>query len=90
MAKKSKVTEYRALRGINYVNEETGEENRVAAGDKITDLSENAVETELAAGNIEEWVPRQIGNVYDSEDAEISGVRSRRSHGEINVKEVGE
>lgn len=83
---------FRALVGINYVSEETGNEKRANAGDKITDMSENAARHEMAANHIEEWVDGQTENVQKPEDQqpEVEGVRSRRNRGEIRVKEVGE
>lgn len=84
---------YRALVGINYVSEETGEDNRAEPGDKITDMKENAARHELAANNIEEWEPRKTENVRgddENDEVEVTGVTSHRHKGEIRVKEVGE
>lgn len=94
MAKSTEEKAYRALVGINYISTETEEERRAEPGDKITDMSENALRHERAAGNVEEWEPRKTENVRgddeNPEGVEITGVTSRRNKGEIRVKEVGE
>lgn len=94
MGKKKEAQAYRALVGINYISTETDEEKRAEPGDKITDMSENALRHERASGNVEEWEPRKTENVRgddeDPEGVEVTGVTSRRNKGEIRVKEVGE
>jgi hypothetical protein len=80
--------EYRALVGINYVPKgaEKGEdgypEKRVEAGDKITDMPDNAIKHELAAKHIEKWVDRQTENVVRPEDEvpHVEGVKSRHAN----------
>jgi hypothetical protein len=83
--------EWRALTGINYLDAD-GNEKRVEAGDKITDMPQNAVRHEKAAKNIEEWEPRKTENVRDDEDAdvEVAGVQSRHEGGDVVIKEARE
>lgn len=83
---------YRALTGLNFINSSTGEENRVEPGDKIEGLSVKAAESELAAGNIEEWVAGHTENVPSGEElfegTEVHGVRSRRKGGDTITNTV--
>lgn len=64
---------YRALTGINYVNKDTGLENRVEAGGKIEHMNDVAIKHELAAGNIEPWKDRDTDNVGSpNEEVEVT------------------
>jgi hypothetical protein len=45
-------------------------------GDKIDGLSDKAIKSELAAGNIELWVPNQtdnVGQTLETHDFTVSG-----------------
>lgn len=87
------MADYRALYGMNYTNTK-GNEVRVEAGDKITDMPENEASKQKNKKNIEEWVPRETENVHNPEDdeVEVHGVQSRHAAGgdEIKLKEVNE
>lgn len=43
---------YRAMTGLDYINEETGNNVHVDAGDDVVGMSDTALENELAAGNV--------------------------------------
>lgn len=51
----AQLSDYKALTGIDYPDNETGEPVRVEKGGKISNMGDAAVENELAAGNIEPW-----------------------------------
>lgn len=95
MAKEEKKKEekaWRALTGLNYRNDK-GNDVRKEAGDKITDMPENALRHEKAAKNVEPWVAGETENVPDpddSGDSVVTGVSSRHANkGEdIVLKEV--
>ena len=83
MAKKEEAKAYRALVGIDFVHKETGNSHRVEAGGKIEGMNEVAIKNELAAKNIEEWVPRQTENVGVVEDGiEVEVVTADDGEGE--------
>lgn len=69
--------EWRALNNLNWTHE--GKEYEAAAGDKITDLPENVVKHERAAGNLEPWKERHTENVKDHTTNSVQyGVRENK------------
>ena len=83
--------EYRSLTGHNYINEVTGAEVRVEAGEKIEagTMPVSSINHELRDGKIEEWEPRKTENVTTDEDAEeVVGVKAIHHGSDLEVKEV--
>lgn len=90
MAKKAKKTkEYRALVGMDFLGED-GEPHRVEAGDKIEGMPENELRRQVNEKNAEVWKRNQTDNVRDNSGAQVYGVRSRHSDGEIYLHGVEE
>lgn len=84
--------EYRALVGMDYKNEK-GEEVRVEAGDKITEMPEDELRHQINVKNAEVWKERQTDNVVDlsTVPVEVQGVLSRHANkgADIVLKEAG-
>lgn len=84
-------SEFRALIGLNFIDS-SGEECRVSAGDKITDIPENVLSSEWKAGNIEVWVSGQTENVRDHDPGPLNrvGVLVEREGGKMIMKGVND